>query len=709
MSERSHVPAWLRERLYRLAGGRCQRCGQPITLEDMQVAHKRAHAHGGPLIPENLEAWCASCNLSVGSADVVDERVAPRAWQQEAIEPIVQRIIDSGVATVSAAPGAGKTVFAGFVFERLVALGAVERMVVLAPRRTLIKQWVGALARQRHLELKPFATCERRHANQRGVVVTYQSLNLETTAEHREQAARARTLLVLDEVHHVGMPEGQGHDVPAWARRVAELGGTVDKDLHVAGVLNLSGTLWRSNVNERIATVRYKTLDNGRLESIVDYDVDVVRLIFERQLRPVDLFRQGAHIEVADLRRLEIIDSHIADLDERLGQAVVTRLGSDAAFRAAFVGAVLERLEVAHRSLGGAPVKALIVAHRQIDARAMQETANELMRRKGLRPITALAISDEDDAAETLEAFRRQPHVGVLCTVDMAGEGYDCPEIVVVGYASGKRTPLYIRQVVARAQRVTERERRQGRPIPATIVVPDIPALVERVSRVIYPMHHEVVPKDKPIGEGGDGTGEGGERDGERTPFGDEYQLRHVVPDAEMTARVVGEADSDVAGAEVRRWEPLLERVGIEPTYATRFLFVSRQVAAQRREAQPFDPLTPTEAATEAVATASRPIARDDEAAAARRRATVEDEAAAWNRDLHFLARWWAKKGDRDVPVGHFMGDVNAAAGIPVQGGRQRASIAQLRDAYRTAQARITAYATHRGIKPPVFRRPDSL
>src|SRR4030095_2425924 len=86
---------------------------------------------------------------------------APRAGQQEALEPVVQRIVDSGVATVSAAPGAGKTIFASLVFERLLALGAVERMVVLAPRRTLIKQWVGALARQRHVELKPFATCER--------------------------------------------------------------------------------------------------------------------------------------------------------------------------------------------------------------------------------------------------------------------------------------------------------------------------------------------------------------------------------------------------------------------------------------------------------------------------------------------------------------------------------------------------------------------
>jgi superfamily II DNA or RNA helicase len=58
-----------------------------------------------------------------------------------------------------------------------------------------------------------------------------------------------------------------------------------------------------------------------------------------------------------------------------------------------------------------------------------------------------------------LETFRRLDRPGILCTVDMAGEGYDCPDIAVVGFATNKLTPLYVRQVVARAQRVTAYER----------------------------------------------------------------------------------------------------------------------------------------------------------------------------------------------------------------------------------------------------------
>jgi len=43
----------------------------------------------------------------------------------------VKRIAADGAATVSAAPGAGKTVFAALVFEALYEADVVDRMVVL--------------------------------------------------------------------------------------------------------------------------------------------------------------------------------------------------------------------------------------------------------------------------------------------------------------------------------------------------------------------------------------------------------------------------------------------------------------------------------------------------------------------------------------------------------------------------------------------------
>ena len=97
------------------------------------------------------------------------------------------------------------------------------------------------------------------------------------------------------------------------------------------------------------------------------------------------------------------------------------------------------------------------------------------------------------ESSAVLEDFRKAKMPGVLCTVDMAGEGYDCPDIAVIGFASNKLTPLYIRQVIARAQRVTAREREEH-PIPATVVIPDTKELVELMVSILKPMQHQIDP-----------------------------------------------------------------------------------------------------------------------------------------------------------------------------------------------------------------------
>ena len=222
-----------------------------------------------------------------------------------------------------------------------------------------------------------------------------------------------------------------------------------------------------SKRSERISTVRYAQDDEQRLVSLVDFEVTAVELIRDGQLRPVDLFRRGATVELVDLGKAQRIVSRIANLDQnQAGRAAIRGLPTDPTWRENFVEAVLERLELRHRDLGNGPAKALIVARSQDDARMFQETADRLMRERGLRPIAELAISSELDAQQVLERFRRHERSGVLCTVDMAGEGYDCPEITVVGFATNKLTPLYVRQVVARAQRVTAYEREKRAPDP---------------------------------------------------------------------------------------------------------------------------------------------------------------------------------------------------------------------------------------------------
>src|SRR5262245_16092449 len=199
----------LREYVFARSRGICQcsgvcgahtgSCSRAITLETFHASHLRADHRGGIAHESNLEAWCSRCNLTLGARDARDPRVMPREWQLRELDKIVGAIMRTGAATFSGAPGAGKTLFAGFVFDALREAGLVERLMVVVPRRGLAKQWMDALEVGCHLRLKPHSAQER--PNQDGVVVTYQSLterSADSLETHLIMAERIPTLLVLD-------------------------------------------------------------------------------------------------------------------------------------------------------------------------------------------------------------------------------------------------------------------------------------------------------------------------------------------------------------------------------------------------------------------------------------------------------------------------------------------------------------------------------
>jgi superfamily II DNA or RNA helicase len=670
----------------------CQRpgCGTAIALETFHLAHLRAHASGGPLHESNLEAWCARCNLTVGARQAGDNRLRPREWQIQALDQVTAAIARTGAATVSAAPGSGKTVFAALVFEALYEAGLVDRMLVFVPRRGLVDQWVGALAATRHLQLKPHSAIER--SGQHGAVVTYQSLgNRDQLEAHRVQVERRRTLLVLDEVHHVG--ERPGGLMPAWARNVGELAGDVEAhSLGVGGVLNLSGTLWRSKPGERISTVRYRALDDDRLQSLVDFEVTVGELVGRGELRPIDLYRLSAQVRLADYQNLEHVEGDLSDLDEKPARAAMASLPSISGWRSSFVAAVLDRLQVAHSALEGHYVKALIVANRQDAARAFYAEVDRQMTERGLRPLAALAISDDGpEAQRALEQFRGQKRVGVLCTVDMAGEGYDCPDIAVIGWASNKLTSLYVRQVTARAMRVTIRERELERVIPAAVVVPDAQELVEQLVAYLAPFTHEVLVP----GEGERrGDGELGEGSG-FLPL-----PRYVLEDARrgqnefVTVAYADGSREDVDVALTKRLALELERANVAGIYAPRVIAATRRTVGDLLASRPFDRPSADATAMEQLSTGATAVA----VAEASRTGTIEGQAAMLAFQIDRLARWWQINGD--TPASYFNRAVNQAGGI-ADGKRGSASVPQLRRARDAARAQITAFCQRTGAKPP--------
>jgi len=656
------------------------------------LAHLRSHAHGGPLHESNAEAWCQRCNYEQGARDAGDSRVVPREWQMDALETALAAIMRGGTATVAAAPGAGKTVFAGLVFEALRELDVVDRMVALVPRRGLVTQWAQKLIAQRHVELKPHSAIERR--GQAGVVVTYQSLgNPDALDTHLREAERSRTLLVLDEVHHIG--ERPGGEQPAWSRNVGRLAGNVAAhDLNVAGVLNLSGTLWRSAQNEAISTVLYRTVDDNRLQSLVDFEVTVEELVGRGELRPIDLYRLGAQVRMADYQSLETVVGDLSDLDEQPARTALSSLSSVGQWRTAFVSSVLNRLEAAHKALDGYHAKALIVAHRQDAARALRDEVDRQMQERGLRPLAELAISDEQDAADVLEAFRKQKRPGVLCTVDMAGEGYDCPEIAVIGWASNKLTSLYVRQVTARAMRVTDRERELNYVIPAAVVIPDVQELVDQLVAYLAPYTHEVlVPSSEELARR---SGEEPIQSATPTLGFPRYILEEARPDADETVTVaLGDGSREDVDAETaRRLAVQLERFNVRGIFAPRIIAASRATVGDLLAARPFERPGGDVTVLERLATGAQAVSD----AGVTRSSSIEEQAGMLQRQIDGWARWWQINGDG--PASHFNNAVNGQAGIR-KGGRPSASVEQLMRARDIARRQITAYCERTGIKPP--------
>lgn len=675
-----------RELIFARSGGVCQcdgacglhngRCTTAITLETFHRSHMRSRAHGGSDHDSNLEAWCSRCNLTLQARDARDPRLLPREWQLRELDKIVGAIIRTGAATLSAAPGAGKTVFTSLVFEALRDAGLVERLMVVVPRRGLANQWAEALAATRHIQLKPHSAIER--PEQHGVVVTYQSLpNRDQLGAHMQMVRRVPTLLALDEVHHLARDAEGVH--AAWGNAIAELAGDVETgNLHVAGILNLSGTLWRSLKNERISTVRYSQPDDeGKIVSLVDGEATVQELIQAGQLRSVDLYRVDAQVRLADYAELQVIAGNLSDVDAKAARAATAALASIDIWRSVFVSSILDKLEWAHRAIGHY-VKALIVAASQDQAASFAAEVDWQMRQRGLEPLAALAISrDEDEAQRVLDNFRAQQRVGVLCTVDMAGEGYDCPEIAVLGYASNKLTPLYVRQVTARAMRVTDRERELEAALPAIVVLPDSTELVNEFLQYMAPYMHEVRAR---------------EDEEERRPAredrhaGDDLYAprlrRFVLTDAHAGAETVTVSFLDgshenIDSTYAAQLEPHLIQANIPEVFRPRVVGAMQRTIGDLLRRRPFDFGAPTSTAQEPTSTA-----------------TVEQQAKMLQADLSRLGGWWAKNGN--TPVSYFVHDVNQAAGIS-DGKRGSASIDKLERARKIAKQKIDDFVKGRG------------
>lgn len=121
-----------------VSGGRCASCGERLG-QVFHGDHIVPFSKSGPTVLLNGQALCARCNLRKGSKTMI-----LRPWQSEALQKSLKWLVEKRTDKhflINAAPGSGKTIAACTIAKNLIDLGEIDRVVVIAPRIEVVKQW----------------------------------------------------------------------------------------------------------------------------------------------------------------------------------------------------------------------------------------------------------------------------------------------------------------------------------------------------------------------------------------------------------------------------------------------------------------------------------------------------------------------------------------------------------------------------------------
>jgi superfamily II DNA or RNA helicase len=392
-----------------------------------------------------------------------------RAWQQEALERYLDTIPRDFLAV--ATPGAGKTTFALRVATELLERGQVQRISVVCPTEHLKTQWAEA-AHRVGIRLDPtFRNAQGSHARSfHGVAVTYAQVATRPQL-HRARTEAARTLVILDEIHHAG-------DSLTWGDAVREAFEPA------ARRLSLTGTPFRSDTSP-IPFVDYEPDPAGVRHSRADHAYGYAQALRDGVVRPVLFLSYSGQMRW----RTRAGEEASARLGEPLtkdltAQAWRTALDPRGEWIPAVLAAADRRLSEVRRGVPDAG--GMVIATDQATARAYAKTLREI---SGELP--TVVLSDDATASSRIEEFREGDGRWMVA-VRMVSEGVDVPRLAVGVYATSASTPLFFAQAVGRFVRA----RRRGE--TASIFLPSVPTLLGLAGELEVERDHALDRPSRP-------------------------------------------------------------------------------------------------------------------------------------------------------------------------------------------------------------------
>ena len=395
-----------------------------------------------------------------------------RRWQEEALASYLRSTPRDFLAV--ATPGAGKTAFALRVATELLGRGTVQRVSVVCPTEHLKRQWADA-AQLVGVRLDPaFRNSQGAHGRSfDGVVVTYAQVASKPLL-HRARTEAARTLVIIDEIHHAG-------DALSWGDGLREAFEPATRRL------SLTGTPFRSDTSP-IPFVEYEPDPAGVRRSRADHAYGYGQALRDGIVRPVMFLAYSGQVRWRTAMG--------AELSARLGepmtadavaQAWRTALDPGGEWIPAVLAAADTRLTEVRRGVPDAG--GLVIAGDHATARAY---AAILRRVSGEPPVVVL--SDDATASDRIEAYAAGRDRWMVA-VRMVSEGVDIPRLAVGVYATSTSTPLFFAQAVGRFVRA----RRRGE--TASIFLPSVPVLLDLAAELETERDHAL---DRPAREDGE-------------------------------------------------------------------------------------------------------------------------------------------------------------------------------------------------------------
>lgn len=205
-----------------------------------------------------------------------------RPWQQECLEKSVQNyeVNQKLLYAIMACTGAGKTIAAIVIANSLIKKDFIDRIIVVAPTKRVLKQWVEEFTEITSLPMGKITSRSLDFIDNH-ICITWQALQ-GVTEILQALCSRQRIMVIFDEIHHAGIENIWG-----------ESASTLNK---AKSILILTATPFRSD-GSQICWLQYNDGELSLPESQT-YSLSYGQGVELGYCRPLTCHRHQAYFEV---------------------------------------------------------------------------------------------------------------------------------------------------------------------------------------------------------------------------------------------------------------------------------------------------------------------------------------------------------------------------------------------------------------------------